>query len=123
MDDPVTTDLKDYGESDLIELSTLIRSMTQKDTTMSAAAKSVYAQANDWRPYYNKKSGKVFLSNEDSYEVLVLNHGLVISGYTEIAWFVVCRDCGNEDMEHEFSASGDCAGCAEQIQQLKEFRN
>lgn len=88
-DNITTTDLSEYGYSELMELELTLKAWRQ------------YGLPKDFNndevvPMFNKNSGYVFLTNSD-YEVAMLNGDQLESFYS-------CPECGHEvfldDMEH-----------------------
>ena len=81
--DPVTDDLSEFGRSELITAEKLIHAYLNHNQTKFLA--------NNLKLYFNKKSGYVFLCDED-YNVAMLNEK------EELIDYLICSNCGNEGL-------------------------
>jgi hypothetical protein len=93
MDNIVTSDLSEFGYRELKIAGQILSTFkTDKDKTRFID--------EGLTVFFNKKSGYVFLSDEN-YNVAMMNGDILED-------FIHCPDCGNEALLSEFSTESDC---------------
>lgn len=100
----VTSDLADFGTSELTELSLLIKAMQTQGLPKDFNDDEVV-------PMFNKNSGFVFLTNSD-YQVAMLNGPVLESFYS-------CPQCGHEGFLEDMEHGEDDKDCKEYLEQIK----
>ena len=91
------------------------------DNRKTPAAQNVFYESEDWVLGNDPSSGDVFLFNEDTREVLMVNYNEDPKKWI-VEWYISCRDCHNRSTESEFEPIEGCEGCAEQQTRLEELR-
>lgn len=97
-----TTDLSDYGFSELKQLKLLLRAMREQGLPDDFNNDEVV-------PMFNKNSGNVFLTNSD-YQVAMLNGDKLESFYN-------CPECGHEGFKEDMAHKGN-ASCKEYLKDI-----
>jgi hypothetical protein len=93
MENIVTSDLSEFGYRELKIAGQLLSTLkTDKDKTRFID--------EGLTVFFNKKSGYVFLSDEN-FNVAMMNGDILED-------FINCPDCGNEALVSEFNAESDC---------------
>jgi len=99
----------DISKMNISEVTDMLRAYQEERTTNLFKA-MWYDEGT--QPTLNEDSGYCFLTNSD-YQVAMM-YGKTLS------IFCNCGECGNEDLEQDFTVQDSCEGCKEIAKDIKE---
>ena len=118
-DNYLTDDITDIPLDEVVPLLTALAAVRNNDTNARTELFENmfwYKEDSGTKVSMNKESGYVFLTNEDFQVGMTNNKG-------QLAMFLTCGECGNEDLEDSFEAYDSCEGCAELVKEIKHHED